>query len=433
MTRPPRAPPPPPERQPLIDKTGRRLLIGGFGGIAALLAGMAVGIPLLFPDALPRQRRGPARVVSPLLRARTSPIITMGVQGNRRAPPPGDLGPEEGLFVLTRQTEQNFDDPPDAPAPRERLSLRWFLADDLWETGSRSLAILAPGGAPGATLLAAQGGTVWIWMDGLVAFRAESISRIGGLEDLVRLNPDLGLDRPGLRGRLALAEGLVLDGSAQDRAGWAFDPVNWTAFRRTEPRAEPLPPLQRPAEGAGRAMEGRIGTTWFGLLPPEMAIAGAVSARDASGAFLPPQPDDGPLLLWRGRVRAAAADAPPAATDVLEGAAPVPGLDPVFEAGLLTAGPGRLLAVAEPESVLLARRAQPPLSARFLTRLRLDGGVLWESEIPFAEDILSALSESARLFVLAARDSGRDRSYAIHALAPGDGRVVRSRNIVPRE
>lgn len=430
MTRPPRAPPPPPQRQPLIDKTARRLLIGGFGGIAALLVGMAVGIPLLFPDAVRTQRRGPVRLASPLLRARTSPIITMGRQGNRRASPPGDLGPEDGLFVLTRQTEQDFDDPPDAPAPRERLSLQWYLADDLWETESRALAVLAPGGAPGATLLAAQGGTVWVWMEGLLAFRAESIPRIGRPEDLVRLNPDLGLDRPGLRARLSLAEALVLDGSAQDRAGWAFDPATWTAYRRSEPRAEPLPPPQRPAEGAGRAMEGRIGATWFGLLPPDMTIAGPVSARDASGAFLPPQPDDGPLRLWRGRVRATAADAPAGEADVLEGAAPVLGLEPVLEAGLLTAGPGRLLTVADPESVLLARRRQPLLSARFLTRLRLDGGVLWESEIPFADDILSALAEPARLFVLAARDSGRDQSYAIHALAPFDGRVVRSRPIV---
>ncbi|WP_237217303.1 hypothetical protein, partial [Falsiroseomonas oryziterrae] len=270
MTRPPPPPPRPPthEEMRIAARRDRRILLAGFGGIAATLGGLAVGIPLLFPDAQPPARFSNYRVVPPLLRARLELRQPYGREADRRGTPPGDLPAEEALFALVRADMRFLGAPEDGPPPFEMLELRPYIADDIWPAGSRRIAVVEPGGAPDARLIAAQGDTVWVWADQLVAAGPGWMGRTMDQAELQRLNPELGLDRPGLRDRLGLAEALVLDASPTGR-GWAFDPATRIARPRDEPRTAPWPPL-RPAlapEGPVTAPEGRLGDLWFGLLP----------------------------------------------------------------------------------------------------------------------------------------------------------------------
>ena len=401
-------------------RTERRLVLGGIGAIGATLAGLAVGIPLMFPDAGPKQRLDNRRTIPPLLRARMELREPRGREADGRGPLPGDLAPEEALLVLSRAEMRDWNLTTDTPAPREALEVTAYIADDIWRATTVRLAVVAPGGAPDARLIAAQGGTVWAWAGQLVAAGPGWMGRTLDQAELARLNPDLGLDRPGLRARLGLAEALVLDAGPTGRDGLAFDPETRLAAPRTAPRAAPWPPLY-PAPGfAGPALarEGRIGTTWFGLAPAGLAIPAAVAPQALGGAFLPPMPDAGPLRLWRGRVREAG--------EMLEAAAPVPGLDPIPAGGLLMAGPGRLMELADPSSVLLAQVGEVPGMSEWLRRLWLDGTTMWETVLPTTGTIAAALAEPARIWLLA---TPRGMSEWLHAIAPADGRLARSRGM----
>lgn len=425
LPEPPRAPTH--EEMRLAARKGRRLVLAGLGGIAALLGGLAVGIPLMFPDAQPPPRFSNRRVIPPLLRARMSLRQPYGREADRRGTPPGDLPAEEALFALLRADMRFLGAPEDGPPPYEMLQLWAYLADDVWYSDWTRVAVVEPGGAPDARLIAAQGETVWAWAGQLVAVGPASFGKTADQAELIRLNPDLGLDRPGLARRLGLAEALILDPGPSGREGWAFDPATRIAARRDAPRSAPLPPLYAaPAfTGPVLAREGRIGTTWFGLLPAEMAITGPLAAQDATGAFLPPMPQDTPARLWRARLRAAP-DAPPAATDVLEAAEPVPGLEPLPAGGLLLAGPHRLLALADPPSILLAQVGPVPAMPEWVRRLGLDGTTLWETPLPTAETIQAAFTEPGRLWLLA---TPRGLSSDLHAIAPADGRLIRTRHL----
>ena len=406
----------------------RRLILAGFGGIAAILGGLAVGIPLLFPDAQPPPRFSNHRIVPPLLRARMALRQPYGREADRRGTPPGDFPPEEALFALVRADMHFLGASQDGPPPFEMLQLWAYLADDVWYSTWKRVAVVEPGGAPDARLIAAQGETVWAWADQLVAVGPAPFGREADQAELARLNPDLGLDRPGLARRLGLAEALILDPGPAGRDGWAFDPATRIASPRGAPRGAPLPPVFPPTGFTGPALarEGRLGATWFGLLPEGMAITGAVAAQDASGAFLPPTPQDMPARLWRGRIRAATPDAPPAATDVLDAAEPVPGVEPLRAGGLLLSGPHRLLSLPDPPSILLAQAGAVPTMPEWVRRLRLDGTTLWQADLPTTEQIGWALAEPGRLWLLA---TPRGLSSDLHAIAPGDGRIIRTRHL----
>jgi hypothetical protein len=414
--------PPTREEMAASHRSGRRLVIGGIGAIGALLAGLVVGIPALFPDAQPKQRFDNRRIIPPLLRARMQLREPQGSDARQRGTPPGDLAAEEALLVLSRVETRDWNVPVETPALREMLEVTSYLADDIWRAAQVRVAVVPTSGAPDARLIAAQGGTAWVWADQLVAAGPGWMGSTMDQAELARLNPELGLDRPGLRGRLSLAEALILDGTASGRGGFAFDPATRIAHRRTEPRATPLPPLFRAPAFAGPAMarEGRIGAAWFGLLPAEMAITGAVGAQEGGGAFLPPMPQDGPLRLWRGQVREAGGAA------VLEAAEPVPGPEPLLAGGLLMAGPGRLLGPEDPPSILLAQVGPVIGMAEWVRRLRLDGTTLWETALPTAERIDFAMVEPGRLWLLA---SPRGMSQDLHALALVDGRIIRTRHV----
>jgi hypothetical protein len=427
----PAAPPRPPTREETrqVARKGRRLVLAGFGGIAAALGGLAVGIPLLFPDAQPPPRFSNRRIIPPLLRARLELRQPYGREADRRGTPPGDLAAEEALFALVRADMRFLGAPQDGPPPFEMLQLWAYLADDAWPSEWKQVAVVEPGGAPDARLIAAQGGTVWAWVGQLVAVGPGPFGRTADQEELARLNPDLGLDRPLLPGRLGLAEALILDPGPSGRAGWAFDPATRVAVRRGLPGGAPLAPLYpAPAfTGPVLAREGRIGMTWFGLLPDGMAINAPIAAQDAAGGFLPPMPGAGAGRLWRGRVSGPPEpDAPPAATDVLETAEPVPGLDPLPAGGLVMGGPGRLLALADPPSILLAQVGRGGAMQEWLSRLRLDGSRVWTLELPTTEAIGWAFAEPARLWLLGMPAGS---FAALHAIAPADGRILRTRHI----
>jgi hypothetical protein len=432
MSRSSRQGPKPPSRESLAkqDRTGRRLVIGGIGAIGAALVGLTAGIPLLFPDAQKKQRLDNRRIVLPLLRARMELRPLSSREARQRGTPPGELPEEEVLLVLNRAEMRDWDAPDDSPARRESLEIRAYLADDIWYAQQVQVAVVEPGGAPGARLIAAQGGTAWVWADQLIAAGPGWMGRTMDQAELLRLNPDLGLDRPGLGGRLGLAEALILDAGASGRGGFAFDPATRIAAPRGAPRAAPWPPLYTAPAFAGPAIarEGRIGATWFGLLPAEAAITGAVSAQDAAGAFLPLLPEAGPARLWRGRLRGiAAGEAPaPAATDVLEAAEPVPGVAPIVAGGLVMAGRGRLLGLADPPSILLAEIGEVGGLGEKLRRLRLDGTPVWDLALPTTHDIRTALVEPGRLWLLA---SPRGMFETLYAIALADGRLIRTRHL----
>ncbi|PWS33997.1 hypothetical protein DFH01_27050 [Falsiroseomonas bella] len=404
-------------------RSGRRLVIGGIGAIGALLAGLVVGIPALFPDAQPKQRFDNRRIIPPLLRARMELRRPGGREADQRGTLPGDLDEQEALLVLSRVEMRDWNLSVETPAQREMLEVTSYLADDIWRAAQVRVAVVPVGGAPDARLIAAQGNTAWVWADQLVAAGPGFMGKTLDQAELARLNPELDLDRPGLRGRLSLAEALVLDGTASGRGGFAFDPATRIAHRRSDPRDAPLPPLFRAAAFAGPALarEGRVGATWFGLLPAEMAISGAVAAQDAGGAFLPPMPEPGPMRLWRGRVRDGGG-----AADVLEVAEPVAGVAPLPAGGLLVEAPGRLLAPADPPSILLAQIGAVGGMEEWVRRIRPDGTTLWEATLPTAEHIAFAMTEPGRLWLLATPDR---LSQTLHAIALADGRILRSRPV----
>ncbi|WP_372617517.1 hypothetical protein [Falsiroseomonas sp.] len=398
-------------------------MIGGIGAIGALLAGLTVGIPALFPEAERKQRFDNRRIIPPLLRARMELRQPAGREADPRGTLPGDLGAEEALLVLSRVEMRDWDVPLETPAQREMLEVTSYLADDIWRAAQVRVAVVPTGGAPDARLIAAQGDTAWVWADQLVAAGPGWMGRTMDQAELMRLNPDLGLDRPGLRGRLSLAEALIVDGASSGRGGFAFDPDARIAAPRGAPRAEPWPPLYPAPAFAGPALarEGRIGAAWFGLLPAEMAITGAVGVQDEGGAFLPPMPQAGPSRLWRGRVRDAEGGG-----GVLEVAEPVPGVAPVPAGGLLVAGPGRLLGLEDPPSILLAQVGQVSGMDEWVRRLRLDGTTLWETPLPTAEHIAFAMVEPGRLWLVATPDR---MSQDLHAIALADGRIIRTRHV----
>ncbi|WP_137177565.1 hypothetical protein [Roseomonas sp. AR75] len=404
-------------------RSGRRLVIGGIAGIGALLAGLVVGIPALFPDAQPKQRFDNRRIIPPLLRARMELRRPGGREADQRGTLPGDLDEQEALLVLSRVEMRDWNLSLETPAQREMLEVTSYLADDIWRAAQVRVAVVPTGGAPDARLIAAQGNTAWVWADQLVAAGPGFMGRTADQAELIRLNPELGLDRPGLARRLSLAEALVLDGTASGRGGFAFDPATRIAQRRTEPRATPLPPLFPAPAFAGPALarEGRVGTGWFGLLPAAIAITAAVGAQDAGGAFLPPTPEPGPMRLWRGRVREAGGTGA-----VLEAAEPVPGVAPLPAGGLIVDAPGRLLAPGDPPSILLAQVGPLGATPEWVRRLRLDGTTLWETALPTAEHIAFAMAEPGRLWLLATPDR---LSQTLYAIALADGRIIRSRPV----
>jgi len=90
------------------------------------------------------------------------------------------------------------------------------------------------------------------------------------------------------------------------------------------------------------------------------------------------------------------------------------------------AGPGLLLGLPDPASILLARVGRGILMGEWLRRLRLDGTTLWETPLPTTQTIATAFTEPGRLWVLATPYGTSDD---LHAIAPADGRIIRTRHL----
>lgn len=108
---------------------------------------------------------------------------------------------------------------------------------------------------------------------------------------------------------------------------------------------------------------------------------------------------------------------------MLDAAEPLPGLDLLPAGGLVMAGPGRLLELTDPPSILLA---QLDGMREWVRRLRLDGTTQWQAALPTTDEIQSVLVEPGRLWLLT-RPHGM--SQDLHAVALADGRIIRTRHI----
>ncbi|HWT10408.1 MAG TPA: hypothetical protein VN329_14680 [Roseomonas sp.] len=409
------APHPPPPSQ---GQWARRLLVVGGGGL--LLAGAAAA--LLWPDddrpAGP-QRLGPPRLMPPLLRT--------------------SLRGEGVVYALLRRAEQDEADPPGTPAPRERIELHAFAAAGLVPRFVVHLASVPRGAMPDAGLIAEQGATIWVWLNGLGAVSAVDGQVLADTEGLAAINPPLAEAlNAAARRSYRLADGLVLEGGPAPHA-WRFDPRDFRASAAGLPPPRPLPQLNPgAAHGPGgptafRVAEARIGDDWLGLPAADVKLAAPVAPR-AQGRFLPTAaPPTGMLQqLWRGAVRLGSA-APPnwpanlpnrwGQAERLVDVATVPGVAGLALAGFLTSGTEAELELAGPPGALILHgEGGQPLG---LIRVASDGAVAWRAALPVSR--LRSVLPGPRSLVLAGwAGAGEDAAERLVAIEL-EGGAVQSR------
>lgn len=410
------APHPPPS--PSQGQWARRLLVLGGGGL--LLAGAAAA--LLWPDddrpAGP-QRLGPPRLVPPLLRT--------------------TLRGEGVVYALLRRAEQDEADPPGTPAPRERIELHAFAAAGLVPRFVVHLASVPRGAMPDAGLIAEQGATIWVWLNGLGAVSAVDGQVLADTEGLAAINPPLAEAlNASARRSYRLADALVLEGGPAPHA-WRFDPRDFRASAAGLPPPRPLPQLNPgAAHGSGgptafRVAEARIGDDWLGLPAADVKLAAPVAVR-AQGRFLPTAVPPAGMLqrLWRGVVRlgsAAPPGLPPSQSnrwgqaDRLVDLASVPGVAGLALAGFLTAGTeAELELTGPPGALILHGEGGQPLG---LIRVAADGAVAWRAALPITR-LRSVLPGSRSLVLAGWVGQGEDAAELLVSVALEDG-VVQSR------
>jgi hypothetical protein len=397
--------PPPPPR-------GRRgLALGAVGLLVAAAAGGA--LYALLDDAPPPQRLGPRRLVPPLLRT-----VLRG---------------QSVCFVLARRSEQDADDPPGTPAPRERIELLALNADDLSPRFTVDLASVPLGGLADAELIAEQGATVWLWLGGIGAVSAVDGQILADTAGILDLNPELGEAFAAMpRRAFRLADGLVYEVGGR---AWRIDPRDFKASPANLPAPRPLPQLNPAAAfGAGgptafRVAEARLGTDWLALPSDAAKLAGPLPVQ-GEGRFLPPaaMPAGGGQLLWRGTIRMGSA-APPGWPATMPGrwgqaeqvADPslVPGLAPLPLAGFMTTGTTAPIIMAGPPGLLLLSGGGT--DGLGLARIGAEGAVAWRVTLPIHR--LRSVLPGAGSVLLAGLAAG-DAQDMLVAVALADGAVV---------
>ncbi len=407
-------PAPPPQG----GSSRRQWLVAGGVGLLAMGGAAALLWPGSDPPPAP-QRLGSRRLVPPLLR---TTLRGVGV-----------------VFALARRSEQDETDPPDAPAPRERIELLAFAAEDLAPRFTVTLASVPRGGLPDAELLAEQGATIWLWLGGLGAVSAMDGQVLADTEGLAELNPDLAdLIATAPRRAYRLADALVLEGGPPPRA-WRIDPRDFRTSAATLPSPRPLPQINdAAAHGSGgptafRVIEARIGAEWLALPTDTAKLAAPLAAR-SEGRFLPDSavPTGGGQQLWRGTVRLGSA-APPGwpanmqnrwgQAEQVTDLAVMPGLGRLALAGFLTAGTPAPLDVASPPGLLvLSGNAEGPLA---LIRLGLDGRPAWRATLPITR-LRSVLPGPQALVLAGWAGPGAEAEDLLVAVGTDDG-AVRSR------
>ncbi|MEO3474163.1 hypothetical protein AAFN86_20005 [Roseomonas sp. CAU 1739] len=409
LARPGPAGPPPPR-----GRLARRLVLGG---AAALLVG-GLGVYLLSPGtpAQGPQRLGPRRLVPPLLRT--------------------TLRGEGVIYALARRSEQDAADPPDAPAPRERLELLAFGTAGLDPRFAVHLASVPLGGMADAGLIAEQGATIWLWLDGLGAVSAVDGQVLADTDGLAELNPALAEALgTAMRRSFRTADALVLEGGPVPRA-WRFDPRDFLASAANLPPPRPLPQINPgAAHGPGgatafRIAEALVGTDWLALPAETAKLAAPLAATRAERLFLPAAAmpsGGGGQQMWHGAVRMGSV-APPGwpanlpnrwgqAEQVVD-LSTVPGTTGLAWAGFLTAGTETPLALTGPPGLLVL--AGPAGEALTLTRVGADGRPTWRAALSITR-LRSVLPGPRHLVLEGWAGEGADAPELLVAIATDDG------------
>lgn len=403
-------PPPGPPRGHLA----RRLLLGAGAG----LLGAAGAAALLWREVpAPPQRLGPRRLVPPLLRA--------------------TLRGEDRLYLLARRSEQDATDPEGAPAPRERIELLCLAATDFAPRFAVHLASVPRGGLADAGLIAEQGATLWLWLDGIGAVSGVDGQVLADAAGLAELNRELAtaLSTP-MRGQFRLGDALVVEAGVPRRP-WRFDPRDFRASRADAPPPRPLPQLNpAAAHGPGgntafRVAEARLGEAWFGLPVAEARLVPPLAPRGLREEYLPvaAQPMGGRQALWRGRVGLVSAAPPgwPAHLPNRWGQAErlvelerVPALPGLVLAGFLSAGAETALLLAGPPGLLVLHGEA---GARLgLARLREDAALAWQAGLPMTR-VRSVLPGARHLVLAGWASAAEDAGEVLAAVALADGAV----------
>ncbi|MBP0464530.1 hypothetical protein J5Y09_11490 [Roseomonas sp. PWR1] len=393
---------------------GRRWLLAGVAGFTVLTALGAGAVFLLDEGPPPPQRLGPRMLVPPLLRAR--------------------VGASDVLFMLARRAEQDATDPPDAPAPRDRIELVALDAGTLAPRFEVHLASVPRGALGDAALIAEQGATVWIWLGGLGAVSAVDGRVLADQDGLAERNPQVVFANLRARGALRTADALVIEGPTLG-GPWRLDPRDFAASLANQPPPRPLPPLHAPAQAgqggptAFRLNEARIGPAWFGLPAETEKLAGPMAPRGRG--FIAPavSPPGAPQALWRGAVRMASA-APPnwpanmpnrfGEAERLVDLAAVPGATGLHLAGFLTAGTPDPLRPAPDALLLLHGAPGQPLG---LMRIGADGRIAWRAALPVGA-VRSVLPGAAHLLLADWRGTVATAGARIVSVALDDGAVA---------
>lgn len=380
---------------------GRRFALGVLGATA--LASLGVIGWALWPEGEPPpQRLGPRAVMPPPIRAR--------------------VGRDDLVFLLTRRAEQNATDPVGAAARRERIDLMALDVATLATRFEVHLISVPRGAMRDAVLIAAQGATIWVWLNGIGALSAVDgrvLADQGGLEDL---NPGVPVGMPATRSAWRVADALVLD-IAPGMPSWRFDPRDFRASLAGAAPPRPLPapygaaPVAPRDPAAFRVNEARLGEEWFGL-PAESATLAAPMALGGGGRFLPPEAPAGGVAqaLWRGSTRR-----PASGVERLVELAPVPELRGLHAAGFLTAGgPGALTAADPAGLVLLHGGAGDELT---LQRLSAEGRALWRAALPIGA-VRSVLTGPGHLLLLDGMGERDLTDARLVSVALADGAVT---------
>lgn len=410
--RPSRLPPPP--------EVGRRRASAVVVSVAALVLGGVVAV-LAWPEGPPRPvRLGPRRLVPPLIREADDGL--------------------DMVFALTRRSEQDAGDPPDARPWRERFELLALAGPGFATVFDVPLVSTPVEPAITPELLALQGDLVWIWVGGIGAVSAQDGRLVADQGLIAARNPEAWIGGLTPRRSWGVTDSLVF---APDSLGGGLriDPTTFLGSPATGPPPRLLPPLFRPAvvrpggPADFRLTEARLDDTWFGLPAVSERLVGPLRAPATTNRFIPaPALPDGLLQrLWRGRIRATSGAPPgwPAGlggnwrpVDALTDLVPVTELPPLHRAGFLTAGTAEPVRIEAPPGLLVLHEG--PGDALRLAAVATDGRPRWETSLPFST-LRSVLPGREHVVLLgeAAGGQGREAVLASVMLADGAMEVLR--------
>jgi hypothetical protein len=402
--------------QPAAGGADRRTLVTAGIYVGLLATALVGGAMYAGFEGTPPQRLGPRRLLPPPLRT--------------------NLGGRDTLFLLTRRSEQDASDEPGQPAPREQVDLHALALPDMVTRFVVPVATVWAGSL-GANdgLIGEQGGTVWLWLDGLGAMSAVDGQVLADQPGLAGRNPAVpGLDRA-LRSQVRLGDAMVFQ--AIGGLPWRIDPGDFSLSPAVAPSPRPLPALSAAAAfGPGgttafRVLEARLGEAWLGLPASGARLEAPVAARGPGTRFLSPAaPGVGATQqLWRGAVRMGSA-APPGwpahfpdrfgQAERLVDVARLPGVAGLTLAGFLTAGTEAPILLADPPGVLVLEG----MPGQGLTLLRLDaaGALLWRAGLPVAR--VTSVMPGARHLVLTGFSPPPNEAETLVAVALADGGVT---------